>query len=805
MSIPETVLALMGLLGIGVIAAGFFRKLPVPYTVVLVILGMVLNALSAHWSGLEQLQHIRLTPELVFFVFLPTLIFESGFSLDSRQLIKDIAPVITLAVPALLLSTTAIGTGLWLLLPIDLGIALLFGALISATDPVAVVSLFKELGTPKRLTVLVEGESLMNDATAIVVFSILLGMVLHGGMSLADAGAGLFMFLRVFFGGILVGAAFGLLAVWFLKHYHISFSAVIMLSVILAYVAFIVAEHDLHVSGVMAVIASAMVLAMLAMPRLPELANRLTRETWEFLSLVANTLLFILVGLSVELGSLLANLDMILIAILLVQLVRAAVVYSLVPVTTHLFKLPVITLGERHLLWWGGLKGGLAFAIVLSIPESLPQRQLLIDMTVGVVLFTLLVNASTIRPLIRRLGMDRLTDDEKGELQHGIAVARSSTGDVLGQFVDQHLFDDSDRAAVQSSLDEVFSEIRPNASSAMNRRYLHMNALRAEQRQLDELYSAGLFKQYVYLDIKGELQRKRDHVSDEKRLKQPLTPWYTNPFVRFESKLISRMAKHRWASGLFGRYQKIRLFQHLIKDILRSLMAEAAMDYIATEAAIDTATKEELRVHYRKRLRLYQDNIANVKATFPELFREFGVHTSIRSSLVSALRSVETAFHEGAIGAKAHKALEQHLHRALGRVPVVSLADYRREPDDMIGGLRLFAGLPGGAVEQIERDCSTVNFLPDDVITHEGHISDALYVVVRGSLYQTRGVPGIDEQVLRELKPGDHFGEEVLLADHEPVAAVRAHTACTLLRIPAKQALSLARRYPQIEARLLFH
>ena len=264
------------------------------------------------------------------------------------------------------------------------------------------------------------------------------------------------------------------------------------------------------------------------------------------------------------------------------------------------------------------------------------------------------------------------------------------------------------------------------------------------------------------------------------------------------------MARHRWAAGLFGRYQKIRLFQHLIKDILRSLMAEAAMDYIETEEAIDEAVKEELRGHYRKRWRLYHDNIANVKATFPEFFHEFGVHTSTRSSLVSALRSVEAAFHQGAIGAKAHKALEQHLHRALGRVPEVGLADYRREPGDMIGGSPLFAGLPGEAVEEIERHCASVEFLPDDVITVEGQRSDALYVVVRGSLYQTRGMPGVDEEVLRELQPGDHFGEEVLLGDHEPVAAVRAHTACTLLRIPAKQALSLARRYPQIEARLLF-
>jgi CPA1 family monovalent cation:H+ antiporter len=802
MPVPETVLTLMGLLGVGVIAAGLFRKLPVPYTVLLVILGVGLNALSGYWPGLEPLQQLRLTPELVFFVFLPILIFESGFSLNSRQLIKDIAPVTTLAVPALLISTMAIGSGLWLLSPMDLGVALLFGALISATDPVAVISLFKELGTPERLTVLVEGESLMNDATAIVVFSILLGIALHGTAGMADVGSGVLKFLEVFFGGIVVGGLFGVCAVWFLRRFHISFSAVMMLSVILGYVSFILAEHELHVSGVMAVVACAVMLAIFAMPRLPELANRMTRESWEFLGLVANTLLFIMVGLSVEFSSMVENLELIVVAIVLVQLVRAAIVYSLVPVTTYLFKLPTVTLGERHLMWWGGLKGGLAFAMVLSIPEGLAQRQLLIDMTVGVVLFTLLVNASTIRPLIRWIGMDRLTDDEKGELQHAIAIARASTDDVLEQFVQQDLFSPSDRDAVQSKMENVLETMRPDISGEMNLRYLHLNALRAEQRKLDELYSAGLFKQYIYLDIKGELQRKRDHVTNQQRLKQPLSPWYMNPFVRFESRVIKRLKEYSWASGLLTRYQKLRLSQHLIKDILRSLMAEAAMDYIEGENAIDMAEKETLRAHYRKRLALYHDNIANVRVTFPAFFTEFGLRTSTRAALIGALRSIEKAFHEGTIGAKAHDRLEKHLHGALHSVPEIKPPDTRGGLDAIVRDLPLFAGLPRETVEQILRGSSAVEFLPGDMIIEQGEHSGALYVILRGSVHLTRGVQGVDEEVVRELRPGEAFGQEVLLEDHEVATNVRANAACTVLRIPAEQAQTLVACYPELGARL---
>ena len=153
-----------------------------PYTVVLVLAGLVLGELARHWAPLAPLQAVRLSPEVVFFLFLPALIFESGLNLNARQLTKDIAPVIALAVPALLFSTTVVGVGISFVLPaaIPLTTALIFGALISATDPVAVVAILREVGAPKRLGLLIEGESLLNDGTAIVVFGVLVGLLAGG-------------------------------------------------------------------------------------------------------------------------------------------------------------------------------------------------------------------------------------------------------------------------------------------------------------------------------------------------------------------------------------------------------------------------------------------------------------------------------------------------------------------------------------------------------------------------------------------------------------------------------------------------
>jgi len=320
MPLSEVVLIVMGLLTIAMLVAGFCRNLPVPYTVFLVILGLFLGWMARAYPEMQGLLEFQLTPELVLFLFLPALIFESAFNLNARQLVKDIAPVLTLAIPALLISTALIGTGLWLILDINLGLALLFGALISSTDPVAVIALFKELGAPERLTILVEGESLLNDATAIVVFNIILGLVISGAFAWTDAGLAVFTFIKVFIGGILVGALIGFVISELLHRLFTGQSAFMIMSIVVAYSSFVIAEHLLHVSGVMAVVASAITLGVLWVSRISQAATHVVRETWEVIALVSNSLLFLLVGLSVDLTGLLARVDIITVAIILVLL-----------------------------------------------------------------------------------------------------------------------------------------------------------------------------------------------------------------------------------------------------------------------------------------------------------------------------------------------------------------------------------------------------------------------------------------------------------------------------------------------------
>ena len=280
--VVTTVVGIIGLLLIAAAAAIGLKRARLPYTVGLVLVGLVLGVVAPRFPALEPFQRLELSPDLILFVFLPTLIFESAFNLDSRLLARNLAPVLALAAPGLLLSTAIVGGMVAWLTPLDLGPALVFGALISATDPVAVIALFKEVGAPKRLVILVEGESLFNDATAIVLFGIILGVVTGGGFSAAVVGNGILEFLFVFIGGLVVGAAIGYVMIRSIALARDEPLVEVALSTVVAYAAFIAADHYLGVSGVMATVGAGVVVGTMGSTRFAPDLRMYLHQFWEY-------------------------------------------------------------------------------------------------------------------------------------------------------------------------------------------------------------------------------------------------------------------------------------------------------------------------------------------------------------------------------------------------------------------------------------------------------------------------------------------------------------------------------------------
>lgn len=392
----ETSIILMMMVAVGV--AVIATRLRLPYTVALVLTGLGLGQLGAF-------EPLHLTQELLFAVFLPGLLFEAAFHVDFAEFRKDRALILGLAVPgvmAAILLTAAILIPVSAVLPLSEEFgwphALVFGALIAATDPIAVVGLFRSLGAPKRLTALLEGESLFNDGTAIVVFGLIVGVV--GGASASVGGVSL-GFLRVVGLGAASGVVIGLLVSIVIQRVDDPMIE-IMLTTIAAYAAFAGAER-IGGSGVIGTVIAGMLCGNLGARGMGPTTRVAVESFWAYVAFALNSVIFLLIGLEVHLADLLASWPFIVSAFLAVLLGRTAVVYAASALLAR--GAARIPSKWRVLLSWGGLRGGLSMVLALSLPATMPHRGLLIDITFGVVLLSLLVQGLTMAPLLRFLGV----------------------------------------------------------------------------------------------------------------------------------------------------------------------------------------------------------------------------------------------------------------------------------------------------------------------------------------------------------------------------------------------------------------
>lgn len=405
----NTILIVVGLMFVASISAIFVKKARFPYTIGLLIAGILIGYLSSRVEVLSPMREVQLSPDIILFLILPTLLFEASINIDSKILFRNLVPILVLATLGLLISTAIVGFGISAATPLTLGAALLFGALISATDPVAVIALFKELGVPKRLSTLVDGESLFNDATAIVVFNILLGIVAAGtAFSTSIAIDGIWQFLVVFFGGLLVGVVLGGTMLWIIaleKQDHMVQAA---LTMVLAYLSFIVAEHFLHVSGVIAVVAAGVFGSWAGARIFDDKMRHYVTEFWELMAFIANSLIFLLMGLTEyhlfeDLGRYQEATGYILLGFVLTLVARLIVVYGLTPLTNRLSPEARVESSDKAVMFWGGLRGAIPLALALGLPADFEHRVMIIDLTLGVVLMSLLIQGTTVGWLLKKL------------------------------------------------------------------------------------------------------------------------------------------------------------------------------------------------------------------------------------------------------------------------------------------------------------------------------------------------------------------------------------------------------------------
>jgi CPA1 family monovalent cation:H+ antiporter len=421
-NVAEVVTILIVLLLVATGVALVTRRFRIPYITGLVLAGLAITELLPH--------RIRLDSSLIFNLFLPILLFEAAINIDISRLRTTIKPIALLAGPGVLLCAGITSILLKLGLSLDWVPALLVGAILSITDTALVIAVFREVSVPHRLVTLVEGESLLNDDVALVLFSLILTAYSTGSLSLLDV---VQEFLLVIIGGALVGAALGYLSVGLFGQTDDPLS-VILLTVAVALGAFQVGQF-LHVSGVVAVVVAGLIVGNLGLSRNTSASTQVTLFSfWEFAGFGVNTFIFLLIGLEINLITLWQTLPAVLLALVAYQVGRALTVYPLLALV-RFFDRP-IPVRWRHVLFVGNIKGSLSTALALSLPATLPGRETLIAIVLGIVLISLVGQGLTLPWVMQRLKVAYRSESQEQieELQAQLITAKAAQDELDSLF-----------------------------------------------------------------------------------------------------------------------------------------------------------------------------------------------------------------------------------------------------------------------------------------------------------------------------------------------------------------------------------
>ena len=417
-NLSEVIIVLIILLLVATGVALISRRLRIPYITGLVLAGLAITELIPHRIGLNS--------ALIFNLFLPILLFESAINTDISRLRSTIKPIAILAGPGILLCAGITSV----LLKLELGLAwvpaMLVAVILSITDTALVIAVFKEVSVPHRLVTLVEGESLLNDDVALVLFSLILTVYSTGSLSPLDA---VQEFLFVIIGGVLVGLALGYLSVGLFSQADDPLS-VILLTVAVALGAFQTGEF-FHVSGVVAVVVAGLIVGNLGVSKSTSASTQVTLFSfWEFAGFGVNTFIFLLIGLEINLITLWQNLPAVLLALIAYQVGRALTVYPLLSLVRFIDK--PIPLRWRHVLFLGNIKGSLSTALVLSLPASFPGRERLIAIVLGIVLLSLVGQGLSLPWFLRRLKLSHHSESRQQieELQAQLMTAKAAQDEL---------------------------------------------------------------------------------------------------------------------------------------------------------------------------------------------------------------------------------------------------------------------------------------------------------------------------------------------------------------------------------------
>ncbi len=790
-----TVLGLTGLLAFAVLMLPAAKRLNFPYTVLLAAVGTLLGLIETVIGTTQLFQPVNdfltalgsfdITAEAVFFIFLPALVFEAALSIDVRRLMDDIGPILSLAILGLLLSSFIIAGALHWTTAFPFLVCLLIGAICSATDPVAVVALFKEMGAPKRLTILVEGESLFNDATAIVLFTILAAMLTEGKST--DFLTSTLIFLKVFFGGVILGYLAGHLLCWLMKLFSELVLVNITLSISTAYLSFIVAEHYFHVSGVMAVVTAALVCGSIGRTLLkPKLWQEL-EISWEQTGFWANSIIFILVGMAVP--RLLTHIDLtmiigIIVLTLAALFARALITYAFLPLVSRAGIGKRVSLAYKTIMFWGGLRGAVSLALALTIVEhpNLPEsyRQFIEVLVTGFVLFTLFVSATTTRFVMSLFQFDKLTPIECILRDRAVSrslekVARSLEYSATQISTHKNITQDiTHRYQLKSQLladiEQQRKRVHPEDWVIMGLTIL----ISLERGFYRERFNEGIVPSYIFRLLNAQL----DDLSDA--LKSGGVEAYRNQ-AQANLGFDWRFKGAEFVNRCCG-IQTLLSFR-LAERLNVLVLQRGAQEYLDAQQIgtlklyLDDQAYEQVLPVFTERFEQTQRACDALSGQYPDYTNQLMQQQLTQSALWQEEAEYARLRNEGVITPAVYRSLSEEVAEKIAAIRSLPALDLHLEPEFLIRKLPMLSQCSKAHCESLAKLLTPKLAFPDELIITKGETGDAMYFIANGAV-------DIElENSHRTLASGDFFGEIALLNQVPRVANVRALGYCSLLEL----------------------
>lgn len=781
-------------MGLAVLMFPASHRLDIPYTVLLAATGCLLGY-SAEWGialqhlgvihdFLNSLNSFHISSDAVLYIFLPVLVFEAALGIDAHRLIDDIAPILLLAVIGLLISAFMVGYALHWISGTSLIVCLLLGAIVSATDPVAVMAIFKDLQAPKRLSILVEGESLFNDATAIVLFGILSAMLT--GNSSGDIFSGIQSFLTTFLFGILAGLVIGRVFCSVLSKMGRYPLVQITLTLSLAYLSFILAEHYFHVSGVMSVVGAALVVGSYGHSTLsPETWEKL-HETWDHFAFWANSIIFILVGMVVPkiMGSVSLNEWLLLGVLVLIAFgARALILFVALPLFESWHSSAKTSKAYKGIMLWGGLRGAVSLALALSVMENAaftPEIQRFIGILVtGFVLFTLLVNATTVGTLLNILGLDQLDPVDQIIRNRALKLSLAKIQHSLRSTAQNHnikpeLSDDILRQYQkdEKEADDLLSRSRELSENDWIRVGL-FDLCALERAGYLKQFEEGFISTYIIRRLLAQVEDLRDGLQTGNAREGYQI--YSAEILEFNWRFHFALFCHRklgisrkLSEHLADRFEILLSSQTVLRESLLTALPKM-------EPLIGKNSTETLRSLVEYRLKKTEKALHLLQLQYPDYFlmlqKRYLSHTAIRLQEAD----YEQLRGETVISGEVFKSLEADLQTRIRKMQPRPILDLHLEPEKLVRQVSLFSDFPSDRLSHISRLLKPMLAVPGETIVRKGEIGHDMYFISSGCV-EVEMLP-----TPAHLGSGDFFGEIALITNNPRTSTVKALGFCDLL------------------------